>query len=196
MRYFIIFGPPGVGKGTQSKLLAEKFSLKHISTGDLLRKEIQEGSEIGKMAREIIERGELVGDDIIFGMLRKEFKNTDKKTYTGFILDGFPRTIKQAETLKEMLAEMGDGKLDAVISLEADDEIIKERIMKRAIIEGRQDDASHEVVSERIKTYHLKTKPIISFYQEGEKYYPVVGTVTIEEAFENICSIISNLEDE
>ena len=195
MKFYIIFGPPGVGKGTQSKLISKKYNLKHISTGELLRREIREGSEIGKMAEEIIGRGEFVADDIIFEILRKEIDNTES-SYSGFILDGFPRTLNQAITLDKMFTEVGKGRLNAVISLIADDHILKERIIKRAIEEGRQDDASPEVTLERINTYHKKTEPLISFYKERGKYYSIVGTVTIEEAFENICEVISNLKDE
>ena len=196
MKYYIIFGPPGVGKGTQSKLLAEKYNLKHISTGDLLRKEISKGSELGKMAQEIIGRGEFVNDETMFGILRQEIVSTDGNSYTGFILDGFPRTTNQATALEGMLSEIGNGKLNAVISLVADDEVLKQRIMKRATMEGRADDASSEVVSERIKTYHTKTKPLISFYEEMKKYHPVVGTLSVEEVFDSLCTVISNLKDE
>jgi len=196
MRYYIIFGPPGVGKGTQSKLLAKKYNLKHISTGDLLRKEINEGSEVGKIAQEIIGRGEFIGDNIMFEILKKELKNTDNEVYTGFILDGFPRTINQAIALDGMLAEAGNGKLNAVISLVGDDEILMSRMVKRAVMENRQDDASSEVISDRIKTYHMKTEPLISFYKELGKYHQVIGTGSIEEVFENICSIISDIKNE
>ena len=195
MRYYIIFGPPGVGKGTQSKLIAEKYNLKHISTGELLRKEIREGSEIGKMAHDIIGRGELIADDIIFELLKKEVSNINGP-HIGFILDGFPRTINQAIALEKMLEEIGNGKLNAIISLEADDEILKQRIMKRATIEGRQDDASPDIISNRIKTYYNQTSPLISFYKERKKYYPIVGTVTIEEAFKEISSVIDNINNE
>jgi Adenylate kinase and related kinases len=195
MRYYIIFGPPGVGKGTQSKFIAEKFNLKHISTGDLLRKEIREGSELGRMAQEIIARGEFVNDETMFGILRKELISADRDSFTGFILDGFPRTLNQAITLDEMLTEIGNGKIDAVISLEAEDEVLTDRILKRAVMEGRQDDASPEVISERIKTYHIKTEPLISFYKKRDKYYPIVGTSPIEEVFEEICSTISTIRD-
>ena len=195
MKYYIIFGPPGVGKGTQSKLISKKYNLRHISTGELLRKEISKGSELGRMIKEIINAGNLISDEDIFEVLKEEIRNTSN-SYSGFILDGFPRTLNQAIALENLLAEVGHGKLNAVISLTANDEILKERIMKRAAMEGRQDDASPEIISERIKTYHIKTKPLISFYEERGKYYPVVGTVSIEEAFENICAVISNLKDE
>ena len=195
MKYYIIFGPPGVGKGTQSKLLSEKYNLKHISTGELLRKEIGKGSEAGKMLQSIIGKGELISDEAIFEILKNEIENTDS-SYKGFILDGFPRTVNQAIALEELLNKLGNGKLNAVISLEADDEVIKQRIMKRATIEGRQDDASPEIVSNRIKTYHEQTSPLIMFYKEKQKYHPVEGTVTIEEAFKNITEVISNIENE
>ena len=191
MNYYIIFGPPGVGKGTQSKLLSERHKLKHISTGDLLRREIAKGSETGKAAKEVIEQGRLVDDEIIFAMIRNEISNPE--SFKGVIFDGFPRNIEQAVALESILEEVAGGKLDAVISLEADDDVLRERILKRATIEGRKDDASREVVSDRIETYHAKTKPLINHYKEKGKYYPINGENSIEEAFEDINRILEKL---
>ena len=124
MRYYILFGPPGAGKGTQAKQIVDKYNYLHISTGDLLRHEIEAGTELGKKAAELIERGDLVPDEVVVGMIRR--KITDNPHIKGFLFDGFPRTIAQAETLDSMLNEFG-GKVDAVISLTLEDKLVYDR---------------------------------------------------------------------
>ena len=180
-KYFIMFGPPGAGKGTHAAPMVKRYHLKHISTGELLRSEIAAGTELGKQAKALIEKGELVPDEIVEGMIAGVFAaNPDVK---GFLLDGFPRTVQQAIDLDEML-ESRDEYVTGVISLMIPDEVIKERIKGRALIEGRADDANDETIANRIRTYHAKTEPLIEVYKQKGIYHEVdaVGTISEVEA--------------
>lgn len=187
MKYYILFGPPGAGKGTQAKFIAEKYNLLHISTGDLLRKEMAAGTPLGLQAKKLIEGGNLVPDEVVVGMIRNTFSSN--KDVNGFLLDGFPRTIAQAEKLDQMLAEGGE-KVDKVLSLTIKDETIFERISKRAQIEGRKDDADPATIQNRIDTYHAKTEPLIDYYKNEGNYCEIPGEQTIEEVFDCICKVI------
>ena len=178
MKYYILFGPPGAGKGTQATAMVERYNLRHLSTGELLRKEIAEGTELGLKAKSLIDAGSLVPDEVVEGMIDNAFKTTEG--VSGFLLDGFPRTIAQAEALDKMLAASGE-EVTSVISIMIPDEMIKERIRHRAAIEGRADDASDEIVNNRIRTYHEKTEPLVDFYRKAGKYVEIDGTGTIEE---------------
>lgn len=183
MKYYILFGPPGAGKGTQASAMVERYNLRHLSTGELLRKEIAEGTELGLKAKSLIDAGALVPDEVVEGMIDNAFKTTEG--VAGFLLDGFPRTIAQAEALDKMLAASGE-EVTSVISIMIPDEMIKERIRHRAAIEGRADDASDETVNNRIRTYHDKTEPLVDFYRKAGKYVEIDGTGTIEEVRETI----------
>ncbi len=191
MKYLIIFGPPGAGKGTQSKLIAERYNYKHISTGQLLRQEIEKGTELGKIIRSIIGKGEFVNDSLVLEIVKKEVcvENTN---FEGFILDGFPRNIDQAIAFDKMLESYGK-KIDIVLSLEITESIIIKRIQHRANIEGRLDDADFDTVQKRIVTYHKVTEPLITYYKSQNRYFPVNGDLAIEENFNNICKIIDKL---
>ena len=178
MKYYILFGPPGAGKGTQATAMVERYNLRHLSTGELLRKEIAEGTELGLKAKSLIDAGSLVPDEVVEGMIDNAFKTAEG--VSGFLLDGFPRTIAQAEALDKMLAASGE-EVTSVISIMIPDEMIKERIRHRAAIEGRADDASDETVNNRIRTYHEKTEPLVDFYRKAGKYVEIDGTGTIEE---------------
>lgn len=172
MKYYILFGPPGAGKGTQAGAMVERYNLKHLSTGDLLRSEIAAGTELGLKAKVLIDAGSLVPDEVVVGMIESKFNTV--KDVDGFLLDGFPRTIAQAEALDQMLAKRGES-VTAVVSLMIDDETIKARIAHRAAIEGRADDAREETINNRIKTYHTQTEPLIAYYKEAGKYHEVNG---------------------
>ena len=187
MKHFLIFGPPGAGKGTQAARLIERFGLRHVSTGDLLRREIATGTPLGLKAKTLIDKGELVPDEVVEGMIASELDaHTDVK---GFIFDGFPRTTAQAEHLDAMLAERGK-KVDAVLSLMIPDQTVFERIRHRAEVENRVDDTKPEVIQNRIDTYHAKTEPVISYYKGKGVYREIDGLGTIDEVFDKICSVM------
>ena len=179
MKYYILFGPPGAGKGTHAGVIAQKYNLKHISTGELLRAEIAAGTELGKQAKTLIDAGSLVPDSVVEGMIENAFDTI--KGVDGFLLDGFPRNLSQAEDLDKILAKRGEV-VTAVVGLMIDDAMIFERIRGRAVIEGRADDASDEIIANRIKTYHSQTEPLIDYYKKADKYHEVVvNGGTIEE---------------
>ena len=187
MKYFILFGPPGAGKGTQATAMTEKYNLRHISTGELLRKEIAAGTELGLKAKALIDAGSLVPDEIVEGMIESEFRSA--RDIAGFLLDGFPRNTAQAEDLDAMLAKAGE-EVTATVSLMIPDETIKERIRHRASIEGRADDANDETISNRIATYHEKTEPLIGYYRNSGKYNEIDGLGTIEEVRNKIFGLM------
>ena len=183
MKYYILFGPPGAGKGTQAGTMVERYNLCHLSTGELLRSEIAAGTALGLQAKALIEAGNLVPDEVVEGMIESKFAST--KGVDGFLLDGFPRTIAQAEALDAMLAKSKEA-VTACVSIMIPDAMIHERIAKRALIEGRADDAKDEVVQNRINTYHAKTEPLIEYYKNAGKYREIDGIGTIEEVRERI----------
>ena len=183
MKYYVLFGPPGAGKGTQAGAMAERYNLCHLSTGELLRSEIAAGTPLGLQAKTLIEGGNLVPYEVVEGMIDAKFNSV--KGVDGFLLDGFPRTLAQADALKAMLAKRGEG-VTACVSIMIPDALIHERIAHRATLEGRADDAKDEVVSNRIKTYHEKTEPLIAYYKAAGLYREIDGVGTIEEVRERI----------
>lgn len=189
MKYYILFGPPGAGKGTHASAIAEKYNLKHLSTGELLRAEIAAGTELGKQAKSLIEAGALVPDSVVEGMIETAFDTI--KGFDGFLLDGFPRNISQAEDLDRILSKRGE-QVTAVVSIMIPDELIRKRIAHRAAIEGRADDASDETINNRIKTYHTQTEPLIDFYKKHGKYGEV--TTDAAEIEENRARVLSLME--
>lgn len=189
MKYYILFGPPGAGKGTHASAIAEKYNLKHLSTGELLRAEIAAGTELGKQAKSLIEAGALVPDSVVEGMIETAFDTI--KGFDGFLLDGFPRNISQAEDLDKILSRRGE-QVAAVVSIMIPDELIRKRIAHRAAIEGRADDASDETINNRIKTYHTQTEPLIDFYKKQGKYGEV--TTDAAEIEENRARVLSLME--
>lgn len=183
----ILFGPPGSGKGTQSIKLAEKYNLKHISTGDILRNEVKQQTELGKKAQAIMNTGKLVPDELLIEILHSVIDNN--KDVKGFIFDGFPRTIVQAEALDALMVKVNSG-ISKVISLEvADDEVLK-RLLKRAEIEGRKDDNT-ETIGTRLNVYKSQTAPLLDYYEKQNKLNKVVGEGSVEDIFKVICSKIS-----
>jgi len=182
-----LFGVPGAGKGTQSKLLSEKLGLIHISTGEIIRREIQSGTDCGKKAKEIITRGELLADDIIFKMFEKELQRLMNPA--GFLFDGFPRTVKQAKLFNDLLSTL-NLKLDALMELLISEEESLKRLMKRAEIEGRLDD-NPEVIRERFRQYKSKTAPIADYYKKKNLYIRIDGLRSIEEINQEIVENIN-----
>ena len=183
MKYYVLFGPPGAGKGTQAGAMVERYNLCHLSTGELLRSEIAAGTPLGLQAKTLIEGGNLVPDEVVEGMIESKFQSV--KGVDGFLLDGFPRTLAQADALKDMLAKRGE-KVTACVSIMIPDALIHERIAHRAALEGRADDAREEVVNNRIQTYHAKTEPLIVYYKAAGLYKEIDGVGTIEEVRQRI----------
>ena len=175
----VFLGPPGAGKGTQAVRIAEKYGVPHISTGDILRAAVREGTELGKLAKSYMDRGELVPDEVIIGIIRERLSQEDVRE-KGFILDGFPRTLKQAEALDRMLQEL-NMPLDKVIYLNVDDE----EIVKRLLARGRADD-TEEVIRNRLKVYREQTAPLIDYYSEKCLLVEVYGVGAIDEITKKI----------
>lgn len=191
MKYFIMFGPPGAGKGTHAVAVREKYNLCHLSTGELLRAEIAAGTELGNQAKLLIDKGNLVPDNVVEDMIAKKFDSV--KGVDGFLLDGFPRDLAQAEDLDKMLAERGS-EVSGVIGLMISDETVKQRILKRAAVEGRADDASEDIINNRIKTYHLQTEPLIDYYKAQGKYHEVPANAdTVEENRARVLALMDKL---
>jgi adenylate kinase len=187
----VIFGPPGAGKGTQSKLIIDKYKLMHLSTGDILRAEIAGNTDLGTEAKKLIEKGELVPDDMVIKMVKNKIdNNTDQK---GFIFDGFPRTSEQAEALDGILSEKGTS-VSVMISLEVQEDELVDRLLKRAVEEGRADD-NIDVIKNRIKVYNEVTSQVADYYSKKNRYRSVVGTGSVEEIFERICTVIEEYKD-
>ena len=190
MKYFVLFGPTAAGKGTQATSMVESFNLHHISTGALLRKEIAAGTELGKLAKSLIEKGNLVPDEVVEGMIENEFRTVTG--VDGFLLDGFPRTLPQAEALDRILAKNSE-EVTGTISIMIPDSLIMERIKGRALKEGRADDASEDIINNRIVTYHNQTEPLIEYYQKAGKYHEIDGVGTIDEVRDRIFAVMHTL---
>jgi adenylate kinase len=187
---FLIFGPPGSGKGTQSVRLAEKFNLVHLSTGDMLRAEIAGGTELGKKMSVIMSKGELVPDDVVIEMIAYKIDNS--KGSAGFLFDGFPRTVAQTIALERMLNERGM-KIDSMLVLEVDHKELVKRLIARAELSGRADDKDPAVIENRIDVYKEKTEPIINYCSERGIYQPVNGMGTINDIFSRLKDYMKKL---
>ncbi|MDR3095114.1 MAG: adenylate kinase [Bacteroidales bacterium] len=191
MLNIVLFGGPGAGKGTQALLLTEKFGLRHLSTGDMLRKEIASGSELGKIANGLISNGELAPDELVIDMIREHIEqNSEAK---GFIFDGFPRTQAQAQALDKLLNEK-NVQITAMIALDVSVDELTTRLLKRGEVSGRTDDRSIDIIHNRIEVYHRKTEPVIDYYRAQKKYYPVDGLGSIEEIFSRLKHVILTLK--
>jgi adenylate kinase len=188
----ILFGPPGVGKGTQSARLTETRGLVQLSTGDMLREAIANGTELGRKAKSVMDAGKLVADDIIIGMIAERLSSPE--CANGVILDGFPRTIEQAKGLDSMLDDMGLN-IDRVIEMQVDESILADRIKKRAQESDQvRDDDNVEVLKKRLKVYHENTAPIIPYYKDGGKVSVVDGMQPIEDVAAAIDKILNGQE--
>ena len=180
----ILFGPPGAGKGTQSAKLIEKYNLMHISTGDLFRKHLKEGTPLGKLAKEYMNNGNLVPDQLVIDMVDDKIQSAGK--IGGIIFDGFPRTIPQAEALDHLLASK-NAPIKVLVELVVDEEELRKRLADRAMKENRPDDAKPEVIENRIKVYKAETMAVAEYYKQHNKYASVIGVGIIDEIFTNIC---------
>ena len=215
----ILFGPPGAGKGTQAKRLQKSRGLVQLSTGDMLRAAVAAGTEYGKKAKEIMEKGELVPDEVVINIISDRLEEDDVKNAPGVIFDGFPRTVAQAEALDKMLAEKGM-KLDAVIVLDVDDDALVERItgrftcakcgkgyhekFERPKVEGvcdecgsteftRRADDNEETVRQRLEAYHAQTAPLIAYYEKAGIVKRVDGMASIDEVTRQIEQVLDSL---
>ncbi len=182
----ILFGPPGAGKGTQAVKIAEKFGWKHISTGDILRAEVSQGTPLGLKVKTVMDAGHLVSDELLIEIMESVFVNNSP--VKGFVLDGFPRTLNQARELDRMLLKHGHT-VSLVLALEVDEDELVARLLKRAQDQGRKDD-TEEVIKNRLVQYHHHTKPLIDYYLDKKLYQEVHGMGTIDDIFSQLCSVI------
>ncbi|WP_224483806.1 adenylate kinase [Robertkochia aurantiaca] len=186
----VLFGKPGAGKGTQANFLKEKYNLKHISTGDVFRYNIKNGTELGTLAKSYIDKGELVPDEVTIKMLNAEVENSTEAE--GFIFDGFPRTKAQAKALDDLMESKGM-KIHATIALEADDEVLIERLLERGKVSGRSDDQDKEKIKKRFAEYNEKTAPVLSYYEEQGKLHRVNGVGEIEDITKRLTGVIDSI---
>lgn len=180
----ILFGPPGAGKGTQSAKLIEKYTLTHISTGDLFRKHLKEGTPLGKLAREYMDKGNLVPDKVVIDMVDDKITHSGK--ISGIIFDGFPRTIAQAEALDHLLAQKS-APIKVLVELMVPEDELRQRLAERATKENRPDDAKPEVIENRIAVYKAETAAVAEYYKKQNKYSAVIGVGRVDDIFKNIC---------
>ena len=189
MLNIVIFGAPGSGKGTQSERIVEKYGINHISTGDVLRAEIKNGTELGKTAKGYIDQGQLIPDELMIDILASVFDSF--KDSKGVIFDGFPRTIAQAEALKKMLAERGQD-VSVMLDLEVPEDELMVRLIKRGKDSGRADD-NEETIKKRLHVYHSQTSPLIDWYKNEKKYQHINGLGAMDGIFADICEAVDKL---
>ena len=193
MTNLVLFGKPGAGKGTQAAFLKDKYNLVHISTGDIFRYNIKNETKLGKLAQSYMDKGDLVPDEVTIQMLQEEVEKNPNAE--GFIFDGFPRTIAQAEALDAFLTSKGM-RIHGTLALEADDEVLIKRLVERGKVSGRTDDQDEEKIRNRFTEYNEKTTPLIAFYQAQGKYHPINGIGTIEEITTRLSETIDKIKAE
>jgi adenylate kinase len=185
----LLLGPQGAGKGTQAKRIAAEYDIPHIASGEILRSEMEAGTELGLRVKDVYDRGDLVSDDLMIELIRTRLGHAD--TDNGFILDGFPRTTVQAEALDTMFGDIGRG-LSVVFALQIPDAVAFERLLKRAEIEGRADDTA-DAIQRRLETYHRETAPLIEYYRVRGNVVPVHGDRSENEVFAEIQSALEQV---
>lgn len=193
MLNIVLFGPPGAGKGTQSQKLINKYSLTHLSTGDILRSEIARGTALGMEAKQLMDRGDLVGDDIVIAMI--ESKIDAEPHAKGFIFDGFPRTQAQAVALDDLLQKKGTA-ICAMLALEVNNEELVKRLLLRGKESGRADDQNEEIIRNRVNEYNNKTLPLKQYYSEQAKYHSINGIGSVDSIFNELCERITFVKAE
>jgi adenylate kinase len=179
----ILFGPPGAGKGTQAIKIAEKYGWVHVSTGDILRSEVSQGTTLGLKVKAVMEAGTLVSDELLIEIMESVFLKNKKAG--GFVLDGFPRTLNQAKELDRMLEKLGT-KVSLVLSLDVDEEELVKRLLNRAVEQGRKDD-TEEVIKNRLVQYHQHTMPLVEYYASGNLLKELEGVGSVEDIFDSLC---------
>jgi adenylate kinase len=185
----ILFGPPGSGKGTQSEKLIAKYGLKHLSTGDLLRSEIAQQTALGIEAKKVMDKGELVPDEVVIGMISSAMDNNE--TVKGFLFDGFPRTASQAEALDKLL-DLKKSSIAIMLALEVGEEELVKRLMKRGETSGRSDDTNESVIRARITEYHKKTTAVADYYKQFDKVTMIKGEGSIDDILNSLSSEIDS----
>jgi len=190
MLNLVLFGPPGAGKGTQSNLLIDKYNLVHLSTGDILRGEITVGTELGLEAKILMDRGDLVPDEVVIAMISSKLDNNPNAN--GFIFDGFPRTTAQAEALDNLLDEKGTS-ISAMLSLIVEDEELIRRLLSRGESSGRADDQNESIIANRINEYNNKTAPLKDYYSAQNKLSEIEGNGTVEDIASKLNNVIDTL---
>ena len=190
MLNLVLFGPPGAGKGTQSNLLIDKYNLVHLSTGDILRGEITAGTSLGLEAKLIMDRGDLVSDEIVIGMISSKLDNNPNAN--GFIFDGFPRTAAQANALDNLLSDKGTS-ISAMLSLKVEDAELIKRLLARGQDSGRADDKNESIIANRINEYNNKTAPLKDFYATQEKLSEIDGLGSVEDIARKLNTVIDSL---
>ena len=190
MLNLVLFGPPGAGKGTQSNLLIDKYNLVHLSTGDILRGEIADGTALGLEAKTLMDRGDLVPDEVVIAMISSKLDNNPNTN--GFIFDGFPRTAAQAEALDNLLEDKGTS-ISAMLSLKVEDEELIRRLLSRGESSGRADDQDESIIANRINEYNNKTAPLKEYYSAQNKLSEIEGNGTVEDIAEKLNDVIDTL---
>lgn len=184
----ILFGPPGSGKGTQSERLIARYGLKHLSTGDLLRSEIAQKTSLGLAAKNFMDQGQLVPDEVVIGMIDSALQNNPQAK--GFLFDGFPRTKAQSEALDALLHRKG-ASINMVLALHVSEEELVKRLLNRGLTSGRSDDTKEDVILARIEEYHKKTSAVADHYRQFGKVVTVKGEGTVDDIFEALCTEIN-----
>ncbi len=190
MLNLVLFGPPGAGKGTQSNLLINKYNLVHLSTGDILRGEITAGTALGLEAKALMDRGDLVPDEVVIGMISSKLDNNPNAN--GFIFDGFPRTAAQATALDNLLAEKGTA-ISAMLSLKVEDAELIRRLLERGKNSGREDDKNEVIIANRINEYNTKTAPLKEYYSAQNKLSEIEGIGSVDEITSKLNEVIDTL---
>ena len=191
MLNLVLFGPPGAGKGTQSQHLVEQYNLIHIATGDLLRAERQAGTALGKKAEEYMTKGNLVPDEVVIGMIENKLK--ENKNVKGIIFDGFPRTTNQAEALDKLLQTYGES-INAVLSLDVEEEELVKRLLERGKTSGRVDDQKEEVIRKRVQVYRNETEVVAEYYKKQHKLHVINGIGEIDDITAAICGAVEQVK--
>ena len=192
MTNIILFGPPGSGKGTQAEKLKEHFNLLHISTGDLLRNQISEGTALGMEAKKFMDEGKLVPDEVVIGMLGGAVEEAKNKQKQGIIFDGFPRTKAQAVALDNMLLDKGTS-VSCVLSLVVEEEELTQRILNRGLTSGRTDDMDVDTIRKRVQEYRLKTEPVAEYYKDQDLLMEIEGVGSIDTIFNALMAAVNTV---